>query len=241
MPLSVGIIADSYNKPSASFTPLMIPWHTAFWADDPAWGHPADGVTVQTWPDATGNGRNASTVNPGTYQPIWRASIAALNNQAALDFTTNFKSLLTTAWTAVAQPWSVVVIIHIRNATNSLQFLDGKSISNRAILGINASTKWFFNCGNVDLVSSVTADTVAHLFTIVGNDVSSVLEVDGTSVSGNAGSNANTGLSLNSNYADSGGYLNQEMAFVGFYAGDVRGHANWAAFKTGAKTKWGLP
>ena len=63
---ALGIVASAHVETATGFDPLSISWHTAFWAEDPAWSHPADGVAVSQWDDATGNARHAiQTANPG--------------------------------------------------------------------------------------------------------------------------------------------------------------------------------
>ena len=42
-----GVGAAAVSTPE--FDPLSIPWHTAYWAEDPAWSHPADGAGVASW------------------------------------------------------------------------------------------------------------------------------------------------------------------------------------------------
>lgn len=100
-------LGDTLVWPPA-FDPLTaLSWHAVFWADDPAWTPPADGGAVSSWRDGSGNGRNA-TQGTGTNQPAYRASEAALNGHAAVDFG-NDDVLDTATWTGLDQ-WSLFMV-----------------------------------------------------------------------------------------------------------------------------------
>ena len=233
----LGVVASAHVEAGGgAFTPLSIPWHTAFWAEDPAWSHPANGAAVSSWNDASGNARHATQAT-GTAQPVWRASVAALNSQPAVDFDGS-DALLTATWTAVASGFSVVVIAHARVLTANDNFLDGDDASHRCLVNIDATNVWRFATGTT-LLSTVAVNTNAHLF--VGlSGTSGAIEVDGVVTSGSAGTHTNTGLALGANNAGSTNFIEGEIAFVGLYATDVRAHASWAAFETWVTSHYGI-
>jgi hypothetical protein len=238
MPLATGIIADAYNKPAAGFDPITsIPWHTVFWAGASGWSHPADGAAVAQWDDMSGNGRHATQAT-GTAQPLWRASVAALNNKPAIDFV-SADFLKTATWTAVALPNSIVVIAHLRTAAANLNFTDGFDSSHRAYVGTWSTSAWCLYAGAA--VQGSAGNTAAHLLVgLTATSPNAALEVDGVVTTGNAGSNTNNGLAIGCSFNSSGGFFAGEIAFVGFYAGDVRAHANWSGFEGWVTSQYGI-
>ena len=235
---ALGIVASAHVT-ATGFDPLSIGWHTAFWAEDPAWSHPADGAAVAQWDDATGNARHATQASGGA-QPLWRASVAALNSQPAVDFDGS-DALLTGSWTAIANGWSIVLIGHTRVVAASDNFLEGDDNSHRCIVGIVSSggNKWRFATG-VGVVGPL-ADTTKHLFVgVSGTGTAGVLEIDGTATTGDAGTHTNTALTLGSNNTGTGNFIEGEIAFVGLYATDVRAHGSWSAFEAWVTSHYGI-
>lgn len=224
-----------------SFSPLDLGWHTAFWAEDPNWSHPVNGGQVSQWDDATGNARHAVQATSGS-QPFYRASVAALNNQPAVDFVTTMKSLKTAAWTAVPQPWTLVAVGRFSSDPGTTQYMfDGSGASNRSILNNASSGGYRFYVGTG--ISGGTDDTNAHLFVGLANGASSLLAVDGTTlVSGNAGSHTQTGLTMGTSHTqvDNSFRFFGEIAFAGIFPGDVTADASWADFKAWVTSHYGI-
>jgi hypothetical protein len=236
----VGATYKGTHKVWEPFSPLSIPWAVAHWAGDPAWAHPADGANVTQWDDATGKGRHAK-VNAAT-PPVWRASLAALGGRPAVDFFTTWAVLFEDAWSAeIPQPWSVVLVAHLRTLTSG-QFIDGKDAGHRAILGIDGSYVLSFDTQGGPKLVGPSVDTSPHLYACVANGTSSVMEIDGgTPYTGNPGSYPMIGLTLSSNYPWSGGTIPQEMGFVAIYPGDIRAHNQWPAFKKWVTEQYAIP
>ena len=219
------------------FNPMIIPWFAAWWAEDPNWAHPANGVGVGQWDDATGNLKHFTQAT--VEKPTYRSSVAALNNRPALDHDRTWSYMYSQVWTPVSPPWSLVMILHV-NVISSGDFIDGKQSDRRAMLGIDGSGKWYLDAGVV--VTGGTADTTSsHIMTgIVGLGTTSVLEVDGAATQATGNALLNSGLTLNINYASSGGCIKHEVAFVGFYPGDVHADPGWQTFQQRAATYYAL-
>jgi len=91
------------------FNPLSIAWDHLFWAEDPAWTPPANGVGVASWRNS-GVQAVAATQGTGANQPIYRANYAALANRPAIEFDGTDDFLDCAAGTARAQPNHVVLV-----------------------------------------------------------------------------------------------------------------------------------
>ena len=234
----IGVVASAHVEAVGGFDPLSIGWHTAFWAEDPAWSHPADGVAVSQWDDATGNARHAiQTATPGR-QPLYRSSVAALNSKPAVDFV-SADALSTATWTGIALGWSLVAVAHLRVTGNSLSVTDGDDTSHRAILGTSSGGLFRFACGSG--VNGAAMDTNAHLFLgFSANSAAGAFELDGTLTSGTTGSHTNTGLTLGSGFSETSANIQGEIAFVGLYATDVRAHGSWSAFEAWVTSHYGI-
>lgn len=219
------------RQPAAGgpFSPLDIAWHTAFWAEDPAWTNPGDGVAVAQWNDASGNARHATQAT-GLNQPVYRASEATFNNRPvvqgdASDF------MKTAAFTALTQPNTLVVIGSTSATSGNRFFCDGITSTDRHLFFRSSGGSFNANAGAS--LANGTANTSAHLFVAEFNGASTNFDRDGTRVTGNAGTHSVTGLTL---FADNAGsnQLTGFLAFVGLHngtltAGELADLEAWAA------------
>lgn len=220
---------------TASFDPLTaITWEAVFFAEDGDWMNPGDGNAVSQWDDASGNSRHASQVTSGK-RPIYRSSVAALNNKPALDFTrASQQSLSTASWT-LAQTLSYVAVANLDATAGENYLLHGGSAASPLIGDTNSSNKWQMYAGTTVRESAGAPDTAGHLFTWVYAGASSVAYLDGTSIISGA-SPGTTGIAAGLNI---GKFATAEtanwdgaIAFVGVYAGDITAHAQYANLKT---------
>lgn len=220
------------RKPAASggaFSPLDIAWHTSFWAEDPAWANPGDGQAVSQWDDASGNGRHATQAT-AINQPVYRASEVTFNNKPAIqgdgsDF------MQTAAFTAMAQPSTLVVIGKTMMTSGNRGFVDGIASTNRRLIYRSSGGSFVANAGAS--LANGTANTNAHLFVTEFNGASTRFDRDGTSVTGDAGTQTATGLTLFS-FWDGSNQLSGFLAFVGLLdgtltAGELADLEAWAA------------
>lgn len=173
----------------------------------------------------------------GTKQPAYRASVAALNGKPAVQGDGVDDFLQTAAWSsALTQPSSVVVVGSVSAEDN---LTDGITSTNRHLVKEILGTDWRIFAGTS--VDGGTSDTDPHLFAAVFNGASSTLDVDGVEVvSGNAGAQTLTGLTIGSNYNGTAAWNSGHIAFVGAIAGDIEADANWPAFVAWVESHYGL-
>lgn len=132
-------------SPPASIPNLAI-WFTA----DTITGL-SNGATVQTWPDKSGNGRDATQAT-STKRPVWNTN--QINGCAAVAFD-NTDDMLTTSWNLSANPYTLAVLMRTSLTTGNHRALHGSS--NR-LLGPYTGAYRYFNGVHI-IGPSVTAST----------------------------------------------------------------------------------
>ena len=218
------------------FHPLTsIPWHSAFWASDPAWTPPADGAPVTSWRNAGTSGANAT---PDTgQQPTYRAAFTALNGKPAVDFGTTARPLVTGSPT-ITQPLHVVLIGWQDPAGNGQenQITDG-TLSRTIIENFGAGANFKLYAG--DFIDYVGAGRTGPFVFITLHATSSAHRSNGTAYTGgNAGSNGIGGLKLGA--GNGGPFMKGALSFVGVKASPLTAQ-EIADLETWAKTYYGVP
>lgn len=201
------------------------PWDVAYptplhavYASDPAWGNPGDGNGVSSWRNQSGGGNPAQAT--GALQPIYRSSVAGLNNKPAVEFTAASTQWLDTDITDIAQTFKVLMIVLLKT-TAAQCFLARGSGSNGGGLRVTAGPLYRTSWGaNLDGGVPTTAAPKALRATL--NGVSSVLRVNNSSVaSGSAGTQVLARFTLGVGYDGTtpATYANAYIAYCGIYAG----------------------
>lgn len=216
----------------STFNPLTaIGWHTAVWASDPLWTNPGDGNAVSSWRDGSGNSRTL-TQGSAPAQPIFRASIAGYNNKPTVEFNTTSHDLASPSFTAVTQPYSVVVVGNLGSTSSFRVLWYGMTSSAPPFTTLgkgSAAPFYLYANGSALTVSTVTADTSPRFFGGVFNAASSTIIVNNVVTAGTeaALTGAATQFWLNSNalITNFGG---GNRAFAGLYVGDITSHPQWA-------------
>lgn len=223
--------------------PPSIPWHSAMFADDADWLRPADGAPVGATRDLSGNNRPMRQGTSGS-RPTFRDSTTALNNKASIEFDGTNDYMSTEAWSALSQPYSMVLIFEVLAVPASFAtFLSGRLSSGTAQLFAMDSSgrKWGLGGSSNQLVgSSVTTGAHAMRGKIHSN-TDNDMTIDGTLAtgSGNLGADLCNGMRLGAN-SGSISFANIRVAFAGIYNGDVAAHANWSAFCSWALSTYGV-
>lgn len=210
-------------KPAA--VAVFNPWDAAYptplhavYASDPAWSNPGDGNGVVSWRNVSGGG------DPGqanaSLRPVYRASVAGLNNMPAVDFTAASTQWLDVDIADIAQPFKVLMIVLLKT-TAAQCFLGRGSGSNAGGLRVTAGPLYRTSWGaNLDGGVPTTAAPKALRATL--NSGSSVLRVDNSSVaSGSAGTQPLARFTLGAGYDGTtpATYANSYIAYCGIYAG----------------------
>jgi lysophospholipase L1-like esterase len=233
------------NSLSDQLDPLqMLSWEFAYWAGNPAWSNPGDGVAVSAWPDATANGWDLAQAT-GASQPIFRASTAAFNDRATVEFDGSNDSLFLASGVVLAQPFTLVVVGSV-DTLNHRTFLDVHSSgsSNAYYNGMNATSgyKWQMSQGTA-LRGGTPEAGVPVLYVARFDGSSSNLDIDGTTVAtGNAGtaSLAEIRMGLSSTGAAGTAPLDGHIAFAAAFDGDPTEDELWPMFLAWVSAHYGI-
>lgn len=202
-----GVLLNPYmhgaGAPPPAFDPGSITtWHSLMWAENPAQAL-VDGTQYAQWDDMSGNNRHVSDRGLGVqYHPVFRSSVAALNNKPAFEFdgVDDFFAT-TTLYTLVNQTYSIACIgAATDRLTGEIQaFFGGSTSANRHDLFYFSDNVLYSNAGTS--LAGGAADTTKHLFIAEFNGQTSKLWKDGVQVgSGAAGSHRSSGLFVGSIY-----------------------------------------
>lgn len=221
-------------------------WKAAFWADDSSWSNPGDGNSVSSWRDYSGNGRDLSQAT-GSQQPKFRATVAALNGRAGVEFDGSDDRMLTSSWTATSQPTSMILVCELVTvpvgSTGWYAMIGNVSsgFNSLVVFDYSGTKKWTLRGGSPGEVGPI-ASTGALVMRGKMNGTSSVYTVNGTSYSSgsNVGSDTSNGVTLGGYYGAGSFYVNVRIGFAGIYVGDITSHANWNDFKTWVSDFYGL-
>lgn len=233
------------GRPAPPAPPPSIGWHAAFWADDPAWSRPADGAAVSSWREYGGtSARDLAQATSGK-QPVLRAAVTALGGRSAVEFDGSNDSLASSAWTALGQPVSLVLICNVAAVPASFAtWMSGRLSSGTMQLfamDTAGTRKWAVGASSNQIVAAATVTTGGHAMRGLITGSSSALNVDGTvtTSASNIGSDLCNGLRLGANSSDANP-ANIAVAFAGVYSGNVTSNGGWAAFCAWVGAHYGL-
>lgn len=226
-----GAAAPAFD-PFASFT-----WVLAAWANDPGWTPPADGAAVSSWADGSGGG-HPLTQATGTKQPIFRASVAALNGRSGIEHDGSNDFLASSLLTAAAVPFSWVLIAKINTLANNTYLVSNTAGSGGVYQNSGPSRLGCYD--GAAFVSTHVPDTAGHFIHAVPNSAATgKLGLDGAQQTGTTGTSSTNSV-VTGAYSTGTNNTAVTLAFVGLYAGDITAHANWASFKAAAAAYYGL-
>lgn len=233
----MSFVIDPYRF-GVPFSPADVGWHTAFWASDPSWTPPANGGNVTSWRDYSGNGRAAT--NPGT-APVYRTS--GINSKPAVEFTGGARTLVTSTFTTVSQPSSLVLVLDPTLASISqttARWADNyQNGSARQIFGGWSTTAHILGAGTNVLNAGPTPTVNRQLVVGVFNGSSSFVWSNNSQGSNvNPGTGGIDGIRIGGDGSSSNftGYI----AFFALYEGNVTASDKWAAFTAWANDFYGL-
>lgn len=218
--------------------------HSLFWAQNPAQSFVANAQHAQ-WDDMSGNAHHASDLGFGAqYQPYYRPSVAGLGGKPAFEFDgVDDFFLQTTAYTALTQPFGLVVIgAATDRASGEIQAYVGGADSggvHRADIFTYSDNLIYANAGVS--IGGGTAGAAAHLFIAEFNGASSKLWQDGTQIAtGNAGTQGPTGLIIGAIY-NIQFPLDGHVALVGLKSSAAFTSGERAAYLSGSQSHYGTP
>jgi len=195
----------------APFDPLAIAWHTVFWAEDPNWTPPADGAAVAQWDDASGNAHHASQATAAN-RPLYRASVAGLNNKPAVEFDGSNDFLLSPTFAGITP--EVVVVARLTTTAGSYGYwMDGRVEGNRVVVGRNNTGKW--EIAQLTIIDNGTTDTLGHMFNARFAATDELYIDNSLIISGNAGTETLTGITVGSAINGASSWMPGQIAFLG--------------------------
>lgn len=219
------IQSGRFASGGGGFNPLtLVSWHSAYWAEDPDWTNPGDGNAVTDWTDGSGNGRDL-TQGTGTKRPLYRASVAALNGQPALEFDGTDDFLQTaSSFTVTSGTLTKVIIYQLRSHAGGNRHVWSAmdNFTNRADVFRTGAGHYIYGSaaagGSAIFIGGGTS-TFNGVLEIDTFGSSGKVEINGSSVATGSGAAALTTHCI-------GGYLGAEVsastvAFAGMYLGTL--------------------
>jgi hypothetical protein len=202
------------------FSPLSIPWVSAYWAEDPSWSNPGDGNAVSSWRDAGTAAADVAQAT-GSVQPTYRASVAALNSKPAIQFD-GADHLDATGISTIAQPFCVVTVLNIATVASNQIFINDQTGTSDNLLGVSTSGP-AYSVRSDTVLSAGTATTGGQLLVVKFDGASTTLEKNGSVAgTGNAGTVAHENARyLGGTSLGAAGLSNGHLAFVGFIGRDL--------------------
>lgn len=190
MAFNAGVMSKPSTDPIAGIT-----WVWRFESDQIT--GLSDGDPISTWPDISGNSRNAT--GSGATRPIYKTSI--LNGQPVARFSGAADSrMVTSAITAISQP-TTIFVVGSHTASSFSQLFDGIATSNRHALFASTSDMEMF-AGASSMGGAKSAGTVRIIQCRFNTTTSGIRVGGGTLVgSGNAGTQTLTGLTIGNRFA----------------------------------------
>jgi hypothetical protein len=157
----------------------------------------ADGDSLSSWGDETGNGHTLSQSTSGD-KPTYKDGI--INSQPVVRFDDDF---MTATFAALSQPNTVFMVFQLRSTTSTNQYImssDDGTARNDFFHDSN-DDDWAMFAGNG--LRGGSPETTAHIMSGLYNGGSSDLRIDGSQISsGGVGSDAMGGLTVGARYSD---------------------------------------
>lgn len=211
MPVPVGLAVKGFTPFDASRYPT--PLH-ACWASDPAWANPGDGNAVSSMRNQSGGGDPAQATS--SKRPIYRASVAVLNNRPAVQFD-GTDDFLNIDVANTAQPFKLLCVGALSASAGVVRSALGFDVGSERI-GASAGNVWVLNSGSA-LASATAINTAGHIFDATVNGASSSLTLDGTVIaSGNAGSSVLNLFTLGAAGTGTSSFWIGHLAFAAAFA-----------------------
>ena len=189
--LNLGLGLDKNAPSGTAFSPTdiasLVSWHDATDASTIS----DTGGLVDSWSDKSGNSNTFTST--GTNRPT--TSSRSQNSLNVFDFTSDH--MVMSSFGLQSQVNTLYVAGVFDTTSGSQYMVDGIDVSNRNGLLITSSN---FTALSGAFLTHGVANTNFHIFKIVYNSTSSIIGVDDSDVSGNAGSQGTNGLTIGKAY-----------------------------------------
>lgn len=192
----------------------------------------ADGDTVSTWGDETGNGNNLAAGG----DPQYVADGINGNAVVQYDGTDDFHNV---AWNAISQPFNYFIVAQVVTLGNNAEVLltGDSTIASTFKRSDSNNFTWAINAGS-NVESAENADTNAHIYASLFAGGTSTLREDGSQIaSGDPGTNQLDGLTV-ADSAPGGNELNVNVGEILVYPQDKS--SIQADIENYLSDKWGI-
>lgn len=226
-----------------AFSPKNLPGLTA-WFDASQITGVANGASLATWGDESGNGNDATQSTAGD-QPTYYSSTAGktVNGLPSVWWTNSSVHMATAAFSAALSTGTIFAVLQFPPSSTLAYAYDGISGTNRWALGnLQASPVAIEIYQGGTVVAGPTSWSGFNQFTaFYTGGASSFLRMNGTSyTAGNAGSATLTGLMLGARYDASSNDYPDAICEIILCSG-ILSAANYQATEAYLKSKWGTP
>lgn len=214
------------------FSPADLNGLAAWWKADTV--ALADGATVTTWPDSSGNGLDLTAVGA----PIYKT--AGLNNQPTVRLPGTATNYLKNDSINLAQPCTAFFAARRTAASGAVGAIVAGSPTVDVSLFINAGQTFGAFAGGVGgLTAAAASATVAHVFAVVLNGASSTVGVDALGSTFNIGANGFTaGITVGARANRTGEFFDGDVGEICLYTGAL-GATQATALLTYLGSKYG--
>lgn len=189
----------------------------------------ADTETIERWTDQSGNSRNADQ-STAAKQPTLRASVQ--NSLPVVRFDGG-DVLATSAFTALTQPFTVAFMA-IANPDSTSRVVVGMTGSNVRVTSGNLWTALALTA-----LSGAAATTSPVIVIAKFNGTSSLIRVNGTEATGDAGTGTASQLFVGGGTSTPTAPYNKDIGEVCIYSRGLTG-AEISALETHLRSRWGI-
>lgn len=167
--------------------------------------------STATWPDRSGNGHALTQGTASNHPQVISDGGADFNNQPVVRFD-GIDNYLTSSTPTIVQPFTIITISKLTQATTGVQVLVGANTSSGNMTGADSSELPFINSGSGTTITGTTTLTnIVYLQESLHRGATSAILLDGLSeASGNADTTNQVGINVGTRWN-----------IVNFWGGDV--------------------
>lgn len=225
---------------------LDVTWIMFYRADSSDVGSVADGAAITRWNDKSGNGYDL-TQGTGAAKPTWEDSLAALNNQPAVEFTSaSSQSLENTSATfaTAADTYTFMAVVSFKTVSAIMKIIGHNPGNNDRGFGTDATPNWLTKMGTGAAGTGGTPATSTKYFVrvYVTSSAQTLYVNEVSTATGGAGANVNNVVvgAARNNSSVFAGYLNGYVGEFQLYSGDFSAHEKFTLHKAYLNSRYGF-
>lgn len=233
-----------------AFDPVVdMDWYAWYRADSAYTGGVADLADVTRWLDKSGGGRDL-VIGNGTDVPTWENSLATLNNQPAVEFTSANSQSLENIGTVepisitAATTYTWCAVVSLKTVATAMRIFGHTTTSTNRGAGITATPNWTTQMGATAASGGTPATATRYFVRVYSTSTAHTIYVNEVSQATTA-TTANTmgqivvgaGRQNSTTYAN---YLNGYIGEIGVFSGDITASTRWADYKAYLNSRYGF-